>query len=145
MIQCGIKVVPIKGPGEWLDKEFTDWLHPSHGPLPDLHCVAHCNGDHYTIAIWLFRNHCTTVIECPRKPSGRGSILWSSRWKVDPAGRLLSKDEEVAITQPVLQYETQEEFLFDFVPAIVEEAETTPLGTVAAERRLRAIQAAKQR
>lgn len=129
--------LPIKEAGEWSSEELTNWLHPAHGPLPEVYCVAHSGEDHYVVALWLRPGFCITLLECPESPGGRGSILWSSRWPRDQSGRILAKDYVTVLSEIPVHYATTEEFLAAFLPAVIEDAEHTPLGEVATASQLR--------
>ena len=135
MIQCDIVLQEVKE--HWGREEFTNWLHPYHGPLPDFLCTAHTATDHYVVAGWLHQTHCITVLECPKKPVGRGSVLWTARWPMDEDGQIWNRSREKILTLPIRTYDTAEEFLHELIPAVVLDAENTPLSEVRPASQLR--------
>lgn len=137
MIQCTITLEKVKPLQFWGRDEFTNWLHPSHGPLPHYLCTAHTKTDHYLVAVWLHEGYCITALECPEKPTGRGSIFWTARWPRGDSGEIFDHAGEHALTEGPGAYETDIEFLRDFIPAVVEDAETAPLGSVGPVRAIK--------
>lgn len=124
-----VTVYPVRE--TWNRLQIYDWMHPSCGPLPQYSCVVKTKTDAYAVAIWEFPHHILTALECPEKPTGRGAILWTARWERDENDRLLNPhDHYVPVTRPLKSYAGLEEFLADFGPAVVKDAEDTPLGSV---------------
>jgi hypothetical protein len=142
MIQCAITLLDLPPPGAWRYDQFADWLHPLNGPLPDLYCAADSPTDHYVVALWLCYDrkskvsHCITVLECPEKPTGRGSILWSARWACTSNKSLLNPKTQQLVSRSLYSYESPERFLADFIPAVILDAETYPLGSPVSGRSL---------
>jgi hypothetical protein len=38
--------------GDWSSEAAGDWIHPSHGPLPDHLGLLECVGKEYMVALW---------------------------------------------------------------------------------------------
>lgn len=57
----------LKPAGSWTRKEIKNWLHPIHGPLPDLLGLVSCNGFNYRVALWAVENSLITVTEVGSK------------------------------------------------------------------------------
>lgn len=80
----------------WLRKEFLDWLHPEHGPLPDYMGQVDCCGEKFRCVLWL-RGKIVVValemLERSRYPDEelnarlmRGTILQTFRWRWSEEG-----------------------------------------------------------
>jgi hypothetical protein len=136
MAHCKITVRPIRPIEKWTSKQFTDWMHPIHGPLPDGVVNASSGTDHYVIALWADDATCIrTVLECPLKPVGRGAILWSARWAKTEDGDYVNPKTGKLSARRLDQYRDVEEFYQEFIPVVIEEAEASPLGDAVQGRR----------
>ena len=44
--------LPIPDYSEWRDSEAHHWMHPCHGPLPDLYGMVTCGDEVFEGAVW---------------------------------------------------------------------------------------------
>lgn len=130
MAQCKITLERVPPVEAWTNEQFTDWLHPMHGPLPNNLISASSDTDHYVIAVWLNKDCVITVLECPQKPVGRGAILWSARWAYDEHNRLVDQTSGQVVTKPLDWYRNKLELYQAFIPEVIKEAESASLGNV---------------
>lgn len=87
--------------GEWSPEAGGDWLHPSHGPLPDLLGLLECGDREFMAALWESNNALIVMLEMlededpdPTVPmrdlvdvySMRGWIIQTYRWEITPKG-----------------------------------------------------------
>jgi len=136
MAQCKITFECIKQAGEWTNEEAKNWIHPAHGPLPEDLLRVDTDTDHYVIAVWIRDIDIVTALECPEKPTGRGAILWSARWRRRQSdGRVLHIKTGNVVAQSFDYYRDAKEFYQEFIPAVIEDAETSPLGSATQGRR----------
>ena len=139
MKQCTVTIHRLPSLEQWTGDQFLDWLHPCHGPLPTILAQVDVEDDHYALAVWIYQDRIVTALECPEKPAGRGSILWSANWamtrktgRVVPRGRgehLIAVAEAFRVESPE-NYPDSLSFMEAFAPMVLMESRTAPLGTV---------------
>jgi hypothetical protein len=90
-----LKDIYIPPPGSWSKSGWkSDWLHPKHGPLPDLVTHWEYKKERFQVALWAPENsnHCVTMLELLHRRRTqedelealemRGHILLSFRWQI---------------------------------------------------------------
>ena len=131
------KIRPLE---EWTGSQNSDWLHPSHGPLPTKIGAVGCDGDEYFVCLWLLENRIVTITELVdthdvnegwgNRSNKKGWIINSLNWR--PAeDSFICEGQHVRIPS-VLKHRTDrmaEEDLFQqIMEASVEITVRTPLG-----------------
>ena len=126
--------------------EYRDWVHPKHGPLPDLLGLVLGAGEQFQVALWVADNclvlaleqldRARTDEETEQAASMRGWILMTQCWKPTKKG-FTYMDREVIVPPPVPRATdelTQEEWRTHVFQAVMTEAvdiaTKLPMGSV---------------
>jgi hypothetical protein len=136
-----VKDLITKAPQEWTKNEYENWLHPSHGRLPDHEGLVSFDGELYHVALWATENcliTCTEIVpfdgewtaeECERLASKKGWILSSLRWSYDPAGFTCDTTKiEVHKNDEYSEEEWHQDIYRTVMIASVEKVVRTPIG-----------------
>lgn len=79
----------------WEDGARFDWLHPTHGPFPDLCLLYQDEHDEYTVAVWDGRDGEDLILPnvwiaaAVGPPECHSNQLQSYRWEADQKRRRL--------------------------------------------------------
>jgi len=88
------RTIHVPAPGEWSAESIGDWLHPCHGPVPDICGAVYCDGEMFVVALWATPDAVLAALELVweddpdpdapiAEPPMRGVILQSYRWTID--------------------------------------------------------------